>query len=77
MAFDADSPTLTYRVVVGTAHGTLVLNSDGTFTYAPDEHFAGDDSFTFRASDGSLESNLGHGHDHGQGRDATEPHPAS
>jgi hypothetical protein len=38
---------------VGTAptHGTLQLDSDGSFTYTPDAHYSGPDAFTFRALD--------------------------
>jgi hypothetical protein len=32
--------------------GTLVQNSDGTFTYTPPEGFVGQDSFTYTTSDG-------------------------
>jgi hypothetical protein len=58
VATDVDSPSLTYRVVDGPGHGILVVDAAGTFTYTPNEHFHGDDSFTFRANDGSLDSNL-------------------
>ena len=30
------------------AHGTVTVNSDGTFTYTPDGGFAGQDSFTYQ-----------------------------
>jgi VCBS repeat-containing protein len=39
------------------SHGTLALNADGSFTYGPAANFTGSDSFTYRASDGSLVSN--------------------
>ena len=32
--------------------GTLTLNSNGSFTYAPNNNFSGTDSFTYRACDG-------------------------
>ncbi|MCA9008171.1 MAG: cadherin-like domain-containing protein, partial [Planctomycetaceae bacterium] len=35
----------------GPAHGTLVLNADGSFQYTPVPGFSGTDSFTYRASD--------------------------
>ena len=35
----------------GPAHGTVVLNADGSFTYTPTTGFAGTDSFTYIASD--------------------------
>jgi len=46
------------NIVNDVAHGTLVLNADGTFTYTPDAGYSGDDQFTFKANDGSLDSNI-------------------
>jgi VCBS repeat-containing protein len=57
VATDVDSTTLTYGVVNGPAHGALTLNPNGSFTYTPSANYNGADSFTFRASDGSLFSN--------------------
>ncbi|QDU21945.1 Ig-like domain-containing protein [Urbifossiella limnaea] len=56
---DADGGSLAYAVVAPPAHGTVTLNTaTGEFTYAPNADYFGADSFTFRASDGSLESNV-------------------
>jgi VCBS repeat-containing protein len=55
---DLDSSTLTAAVVTGPGHGTLTLNADGSFTYTPAANFNGTDTFTYRASDGSAQSNL-------------------
>ena len=41
----------------GPAHGTLTLNADGSFTYTPDANFNGTDSFTYKANDGTADSN--------------------
>ena len=38
-------------------HGTLTLAPDGGFTYTPDANFNGEDTFTYNATDGTLESN--------------------
>jgi hypothetical protein len=38
-------------------HGTLMLSTDGDFTYLPAVGFVGSDSFTYVASDGTLTSN--------------------
>src|SRR4029453_14093997 len=38
-------------------HGALTLNANGSFSYTPAADFAGSDSFTYRASDGTLTSN--------------------
>ncbi len=56
-AFDIDSGSLTYGLVAGPAHGTLVFRTNGTFTYTPTENYNGPDSFTFKANDGALDSN--------------------
>lgn len=51
---DANGDALTASLVSGPAHGQLVLNANGSFTYTPDPDFNGTDSFTYRASDGTL-----------------------
>jgi streptogramin lyase len=54
---DADGEALTAARVSGPADGTLTLNADGAFTYTPAAGFHGRDSFTYRASDGTADSN--------------------
>jgi cysteine-rich repeat protein len=56
-ATDIDNDTLTYSVVVGPAHGTLTGVAPN-LTYTPNLHYFGPDTFTFRASDGSLASGV-------------------
>jgi VCBS repeat-containing protein len=34
------------------AHGTVTLNTDGSFSYTPAPNFSGSDSFSYRAADG-------------------------
>lgn len=55
---DADGNPLTALIAVGPANGSLILNADGSFTYTPNANFNGSDSFTYRASDGTLQSNI-------------------
>ena len=55
---DPDGDSLHAVLGSGPSHGTLALNPDGSFTYTPAGNFNGGDSFTYRASDGGLESNL-------------------
>ncbi len=50
---DPDGDPLTVSPVSGPAHGTLTLNTDGTFTYQPAAFFNGTDSFTYQISDGN------------------------
>ena len=55
LANDTDVDALTASVVTAPA-GTLTLNGNGTFSYSPTSGFTGTDSFTYRASDGTLSS---------------------
>src|SRR3989344_3329400 len=49
---DADAgDTLTAIRVTNVLHGTLTLNADGSFTYAPTANYNGADSFTYKAND--------------------------
>ena len=57
-ATDVDSASLTYAAVAQTAHGSVTVNADGTFTYTANSGYSGADSFTFKANDGSLDSNV-------------------
>jgi VCBS repeat-containing protein len=53
-AQDADGDALSYAAAVGPTHGTLTVESDGSFTYDPDADFSGADSFVYQVSDGRL-----------------------
>jgi len=55
---DPDGDTLSAVVASGPSHGSLTLNANGSFTYTPDANYNGTDPFTYRASDGTLASNL-------------------
>ncbi len=55
---DMNSDVLSAVLVSGPSHGTLDLDSNGGFTYTPEEDFLGTDSFTYRASDGLLTSDI-------------------
>ncbi|MES2657777.1 MAG: Ig-like domain-containing protein [Verrucomicrobiota bacterium] len=55
---DAQSNPLTASVNVGPSNGTLSLNANGGFTYTPNTGYSGADSFTYRANDGLLNSNI-------------------
>ena len=49
---------LTAALVNGPDDGTLTLNPNGSFTYAPDANFNGTDYFTYRATDGLINGNV-------------------
>ena len=62
VATDAEANTLTYTLVGtngGAQHGTVALNSDGTFNYTPVANFNGPDSFSFMANDGFFDFDVG------------------
>jgi VCBS repeat-containing protein len=55
---DADNDTLTAIKVTDPSHGSVTLNSNGSFTYTPAANYNGTDSFTYRANDGTADSNM-------------------
>ena len=54
---DPNGDPLTLASFEQPANGTLVDNGDGTLTYTPNAGFAGVDTFTYIASDGTAQSN--------------------
>lgn len=54
---DVDSPVLSAVLVADASHGHVMLQADGSFTYTPNANFNGLDKFTYKATDGSLDSN--------------------
>ena len=53
---DVDGDDLSVAGVTQPANGVLTLNPDGSFTYTPNADYNGTDSFTYQASDGTLQS---------------------
>ncbi len=56
-AADLDGDTVTYAAATGPAHGTVVVNANGTYTYTPAANYNGPDSFTYTVSDANGGSN--------------------
>ena len=55
---DVDGNPLEAIKVTDPAHGTVTLNADGSFVYTPTVGYSGPDSFTYKANDGALDSNV-------------------
>ncbi len=58
ISVNPDTNNYTYVLVSPPSHGTIIFNSDGTYTYNPNLNFDGPDSFTYKAIDGLIESNI-------------------
>jgi ELWxxDGT repeat protein/VCBS repeat-containing protein len=58
LANDEEVTPITASVVASPAHGTLVFNADGSFTYTPNDNFTGVDSFTYTAISGTKIGNI-------------------
>jgi len=58
-ATDANNDPLTYSIVTQPSHGTLSPSTPGgaSRTYTPTTGYVGPDSFTFKANDGTIDSN--------------------
>ena len=56
-ATDVEGSPLTYAIGTGPTHGTL-SGVAPTVTYTPAANYNGPDSFTFKANDGTLDSNV-------------------
>ncbi|HSW56914.1 MAG TPA: Ig-like domain-containing protein, partial [Dehalococcoidales bacterium] len=56
-AQDADGDALVYTLVSGPSHGILSAITGNTLTYTPSAGYNGPDSFTFKANDGTADSN--------------------
>jgi len=50
---DGDTLTVNPTPLLDPANGSLQLNTDGTFTYTPDENYIGFDSFIYEVNDGN------------------------
>ena len=56
---DADGDDLTAVLVSQPSDGTVNFSDDGSFVYTPNAGFSGTDSFTYRATDATANSNIG------------------
>lgn len=56
--YEPQGATMTAVLFSGPSSGVLVLNEDGSYTYTPNPGFAGTDSFTYQASNGTVQSGI-------------------
>jgi hypothetical protein len=56
-ASDVDGDGLTFSIVTNPSHGNLT-GTPPSVTYNPDANYNGSDSFTFKANDGTVDSNV-------------------
>jgi hypothetical protein len=56
VSVDNQHSLLVTKLISNVSHGTLVLNADGSFTYAPGAGFQGLDRFTYEAVEGTAAS---------------------
>ncbi|MEO7803915.1 MAG: carboxypeptidase regulatory-like domain-containing protein [Actinomycetota bacterium] len=54
--YDPDNSVMQALLETPASHGTVLLNTDGSFEYTPEANFNGSDSFTYRATDGQNRS---------------------
>ena len=57
-AEDVDSETFTYSIVTAPTKGQLSGITDSKVTYTPNKDYHGDDSFTYKANDGEVDSEI-------------------
>ncbi|MEH1942283.1 MAG: DUF4347 domain-containing protein [Nostoc sp.] len=55
---DIENTPLKTTLVSGPNNGSLVFNSDGSFTYTPNAGFQGVDTFSYKANDAIADSNI-------------------
>ena len=58
LSSDAEGDNLTFSIVSPPSNGSVIIQSDDVFVYTPATDFTGNDSFTYQANDGVLDSNI-------------------
>jgi VCBS repeat-containing protein len=54
----AQQPGFAPIIVDAPVHGQITINADGTFSFAPEKDWHGEDHFSYKLSDGHVDSNL-------------------
>lgn len=55
---NAQQPGFAPIIVDAPVHGQITINADGTFSFAPEKDWHGEDHFSYKLSDGHVDSNL-------------------
>jgi VCBS repeat-containing protein len=55
---DVEGNPFTAKLFGNVSHGSLILNTDGSFTYTPATNYIGSDSFTYKPKDAGGNGNL-------------------
>ena len=55
---DPDGDEITAALVADAEHGSVTLNTNGSFVYTPETDYTGSDAFTYRTSDAVSTSNI-------------------
>jgi VCBS repeat-containing protein len=58
VATDAETNPLVFSKVANPTQGTVTVNANGTFSYVANAGTTGTDTFTFKANDGTVDSNV-------------------
>lgn len=56
---DPEGNSVTYALAQAPAHGTVTMNTSGSYTYRSNPGYGGSDSFTFTANDGAVTGDPG------------------
>ena len=57
--YDVDGDTLTYEMYKSPTNGTLNIDSNGYFSYVPNNNYVGKDTFSYTVTDGSGKTDTG------------------
>jgi large repetitive protein len=58
LSSDQDGDDLTFSIVTAPSNGSVIIEGGNVFAYTPATDFTGNDTFTYQANDGVLDSNI-------------------
>jgi hypothetical protein len=57
-SFNPNHLPMSAVLVRNASHGSVAFNANGSFSYTPNAHYTGSDSFTYYATDSQYDSNV-------------------